>query len=156
VVNMLVGMSLWILLLFAAIGIFSSIFTFRKRSKNEVRRGIYLGIFLLVFDYIFETAGYYLNLWEATGSVFRLGAPPIEVLIIAFLAGFTYTMLFEKKFKLYYGLATSLLIAVVGTSFEALLISEGLLIYSGGWTSYHALVSYFVTFLLMHKINSIV
>jgi hypothetical protein len=77
-------------------------------------------------------------------------------MVIAFLAGFTYTMLFEKKFKLGYALATSLLIAVVGTSFEALLISEDLLIYSGGWTSWHALISYFITFFLMHKINSIV
>jgi len=151
----LVGMSLWIFLLITAIALWAVIFYFKRPDKTTRKRAVKLGLFLLVFDFVFENIGYVLGLWEATGSIYRVIAPPIEVVGIALLAGYTYSVLFPKKFDWNLGLASSLLIAVTGVAFESILIGEKLLAYTGWWDSYFALVSYFVTFLIMHKINSV-
>ncbi len=150
----LVGMTLWIFLLIAAISIWAIAYYLVRPNKETKRRAVALGLFLLIFDYIFENIGYQLGLWEASGSIYRLLAPPIEVMVVAFLSGYTYSLIFPKKFDWNIGLSSSLLIAVVGTAFEAILVGQNLLTYTGGWTSYHALISYFVTFLMLHKVNS--
>jgi hypothetical protein len=64
-------------------------------------------------------------------------------------------MLFARKFALELAIASSLLIAIMGTGIEAALLSMSVFIYYAEWTAWHALISYFIAFLLMHKLNSI-
>ena len=63
----LVGMTLWIFLLIAAISIWAIAYYLVRPNKETKRRAVALGLFLLIFDYIFENIGYQLGLWEASG-----------------------------------------------------------------------------------------
>ncbi len=149
-------MSMWLFLLAAAVGILALMIAFPKKGKKrvDVKPFVAMGLFLAVFDFIVETAGGALGFWTTSGSVFPIGFVPIEVFFIAFAAGVAYRIVFPPKFSLKFGIASSLLIAVVGTGIESLLLSAGLLHYAGGWTSWHALVAYFLTFLMLHYVNS--
>lgn len=150
----LVQMSVWMYLLFAAVGIFGTLFVLLKPKKQVMSRAMKLGLFLFAFDFIIENAGLLLGYWHTCGSVLQLMAVPLEVALIAFLAGCAYALLFPPKFDWSLGAASSLLIAVVGTGIEAIIVGQGVLVYTGGWTSYHTLAAYFAAFLLMHKANS--
>jgi len=151
---MVLSMSIWIYLLAAAVGISGTMMLMLKPKKDVIRRAVRLGLFLFAFDFMFENAGLLLGYWHTSGGLVQLGAVPIEVTVIAFLAGHAYAMLFPRKFDWRVALPTSLLIAVAGAGIEAIINSQGALIYTGGWTSLHALVAYFVAFLIMHKANS--
>ncbi|MEM3369712.1 MAG: hypothetical protein QXE90_02565 [Candidatus Micrarchaeia archaeon] len=154
-------MSIWVFLLFTAIGMWGTVYylvkdkTPKSKLKELNSRAIKLGIFLLVFDFIFENLGLLLGYWYTSGSILQLGAVPIEVMGIAFCAGFTYAVLFPRKFDTKLGFFSSVWIAAAGTAIEAILVSQGVLMYTGGWTSLHAFVSYFAAFMIMHKVNSI-
>ncbi len=151
----LAQMSLWFFLLAAAAGILASMIAFPQRKKRvDVKQFAALGLFLALFDFVVETAGGLLGFWSSSGSVLALGFVPIEVFFIAFAAGVAYRIVFSPTFSLAFGVASSLLIAVVGVGIESVLLGEGLLHYANGWTSWHALVAYFATFLVMHVINS--
>jgi len=165
----LAQMSLWMFLLATAAGILASMITFpkktfpqkeeqkeKKKEKKRVELKLFavMGLFLAVFDFVVETTGGLLGLWTTTGSVFALGFVPVEVFFIAFAAGVAYRIVFPREFLLAFGVASSLLIAVVGTGIESLLLDAGLLHYAGGWTSWHALAAYFATFFVMHIVNS--
>lgn len=150
----LVQMSMWVYLLFTAVGIASVMALLLKPKRQALNRAVKLGLFLLAFDFIFESAGLLLGYWHTSGSILQLMAVPLEVAFIAFLAGCAYAMLFPPKFDWKLGVASSLPIAVVGTGIEAILVGQGALVYTGGWTSYHTLVAYFAAFLLMHWVNS--
>jgi len=150
---MFVEMSIWIFLAIFSISVTSLLFVLLKPKRDTINRGIKLGILLLVVDFIFENLGLIFG-WKTGGSIFGIGAVPIEVTVIAFCAGVTYAMLFARKFVFNLAVASSLLFALIGAGVEAILLGLGVFIYYSGWTSYHALISYFIAFLLMHKLNS--
>ena len=157
----MLSMSIWLFLLFTAIGIWGTVYilardnTPKTKMKNIIPRAIRLGIFLLVFDFIFENIGSILGYWSTSGSLLQLGAVPIEVMGIAFCAGFTYTILFQKKFDWQLGFFSSIWIAAAGTAIEAILVSSNVLVYTNGWTSLHAFIAYWFAFMIMHKVNSL-
>ena len=158
----MLSMSIWIFLLITSIAILGCMRLFLSPKIDRIKKETYnrafkLGLFLVIFDFIFENAGLLAGYWYTSGSVLQLGAVPIEVVGIAFCAGYAYSLLFKEKYQKFnweIGFFTSLLIAVVGTLIEAILVSQGVLTYTGGWTSMHALISYFITFFIMHKVNS--
>lgn len=157
---MALSMSIWIFLMITAIGICGSLRLviapkISKERKAVLSRAAKMGFFLFAFDFIFENLGLILGYWNTAGSLFQVGAVPVEVMVIAATAGYAYAMIFPRKFGWETGFFTSLLIAAAGTAIEAMLNGFGVLTYTGGWTSVHALVSYFGTFFLMHKVNSI-
>lgn len=149
-------MSMWLFLLATAAGILATMAAFPRKGKKrvDVKPFVALGLFLALFDFAFETVGGIVGIWTSSGSVFPIGFVPVEVFLIAFAAGVAYSIVVPPKFSLKFGIASSLLIAVVGTGIEALLLGAGLLHYAGGWTSWHALVAYFLTFLLLHYVNA--
>jgi len=148
-------MSVWIFLAIVAISVTALVYALLKPKKETILRGIKLGLLLVLIDFIFENTGLLLGQWKMFGSAFAIGAVPIEVMIIAFCVGITYSMLFARKFTLELAITSSLLIAIVGTGIEAALLSMSVFIYYTGWTAWHALISYFIAFLLMHKLNSV-
>jgi len=149
-----VGLTAWQFLLVLAVGIFATLFVLRKPKASQYMAMVKMALVLALFDYAFETWGFLAGFWASAGSVLPLGAVPVEVFGIALCAGATYAMLFPRKFSWNLGLASSLLIACGGTFVEALLIGQGNLAYTGGWTSAHAVVAYFLTFLGMNAVNS--
>ncbi|MFH0973510.1 MAG: hypothetical protein V1817_01835 [Candidatus Micrarchaeota archaeon] len=157
-----VSLTVWVFLMFIAIGIYTSLLALLKPKEKLYAGMIKLGLFLAVFDFIFESWGAWAGYWISKGSllpldVFRIPGfegVPGEVFVIALCAGATYSLLFPKKFGWRVALPANFLIACVGAGIEAILISSGLLVYTGGWTSGHAVAAYFVTFLLLNWVNS--
>ncbi len=150
---MLVDMTLWVFLLFAALGILGCMVAAMRPSKETLKQAFMLGLFLAIFDFAFENWGAVQGLWFSSGSLFLLWNVPAEVFIIAITAGMAFHLLFPPRKDALYIIATSLLIAVAGTGIETLLIDHKLLTYAGGWTSVHALASYFVTLVIVHFAN---
>jgi hypothetical protein len=158
-----VGLTFWAYLVFLAIGVYSShVLVFRPPKKKEFMGVAKLALFLAVFDFFFESWGAWAGYWVSKGSLLPLNAfnipgfegVPGEVFVIALCAGATYALLFPKKFEWRVALPTNFLIACVGAGIESLLISAGNLVYTGGWTSAHAVAAYFATFLLLNWVNA--
>jgi hypothetical protein len=148
-------MSIWAFLAVLAIAVTALLYVLVKPRKEMLKRGMKLGALLVAIDFIFENAGMLLGLWKTNGSLFAIGAVPIEVMVIACCVGIVYAMLFERKLITNIAVTSSLLIAIVGTGVEALLLQMGVFVYYTDWTAWHALVSYFIAFMLMHKLNSV-
>ena len=148
--------SLWLILLITSIVIWIGLVFTRKIGENDRKKAIILGIALAVFDFIFESIGAMTDLWTTSGSIFSLGAVPVEVAIIAFFAGFVYSIILPKNLNMKLGLLFTFIIAVAGASIELVLLSNGLVSYSGWWSSYHAVVSYFIVFYGLYKLNSMI
>lgn len=148
-------MTFWVYLLCAAIGVYAVLLALLKPKKEQFAGMLKMGLFLALLDFAFENWGAWAGYWTSTGSLLPIAAVPTEVFLIAFCAGAVYSLLFPKKFDWNVALPSSFLIAVIGAGVEALLIGFELLAYSGGWTSFHALIAYFITFLIMHKANSV-
>ncbi|MCX6767964.1 MAG: hypothetical protein NTY90_04540 [Candidatus Micrarchaeota archaeon] len=157
----LVQLNYWVYLLVLAAGIAGSFAGYAQVSglwkkgaeRTVLRRGLVLGAILAVFDWVFENAGALFGYWHTAGSTLFLGAVPIEVFFIALSAGAAYNWIFPQKFSWLFAVCSSAVIAVIGAGIEASLAQEGLLVYTGGWTSAHAVVAYFAVFLGMYFVN---
>ena len=112
-----------------------------------------MGVFLAIFDLVFETAGAQAGLWYSQGGFAYLLAVPVQVFFIALLAGGAFHLVLPARKDALYMMSTALLIAAIGTGIESILLDHGLLTYAGGWTSTHAIVSYWATFMLLHLVN---
>ncbi|HII38436.1 TPA: hypothetical protein HA318_00325 [Candidatus Micrarchaeota archaeon] len=150
----LISMSLWVFLLLTAIAVIWVLKQLRNPDSQKRMSMLKMGLFLAVFDWIFETAGLFLGYWHSTGSVFPLGPsvffPPVEVFAIALCAGAALNLLFPKKFDLKFALPAGMAVAVAGTFIESMLVGTGNLVYLNGWTSFHAFVSYWAVFVFFH------
>ncbi len=150
----LVGINLWVFLLILAIGVLWILTYFLKPTREKLLNMFKMGLFLAVFDMVFETTGLMFGYWQATNSLFLIGpAVPIEVFLIAVAAGAALNLLFPR-FSLRLALPVSFLIAGIGTFIEAMLVSSGNLAYLASWTSFHAFVAYFVVFTFLQFVNS--
>lgn len=150
---MLVDFTLWTYLLIVAVGIFGCIVSAMRPSKEHVKKAALLGLFLALFDFVFENAGASAGLWYSQGAPFYLLAVPIQVFLIAFLAGAAFHLVLPARKDALYMTSTALLIAAIGAGIESILLDHGLLSYVGGWTSTHAVLSYWAVFMLLHLVN---
>lgn len=150
---MLVDFTLWTYLVIVAVGIFGTLLAIQHPDRRVLKHAALLGLFLVLFDFAFENAGAMAGLWYSQGGWAYLGAVPVQVFFIALLAGGAFHLVLPARKDMLYIAATSLLIAAVGTGIESLLLDHGLLTYAGGWTSTHALLAYWATFMLMHLVN---
>ena len=147
----LVGMNLWQYLLVLAV---ASALTIKLVLKpKRVKPALLLGLFLALLDFAVQNLAAYKNLWYSSGSLLFLGAVPVEVFLIAILAGFTYRIVFSRGFDLKFAFASSLLIATVAVGLEAFLINEKLLYYAN-WNSWLALTAYFAVFMALNYLNT--
>lgn len=136
-----------------AIGIFGVLAVLKHKNLLEALK---LGLSLAIFDLFFQNAGGYYGLWFTKNSILFLGFVPIEVLFIAIFAGMTYHLLFPRTWNTAVALSTSYLIVVVGAMIEAGLVAVDYLEYTGWWNSYRAVVAYFLTYLMMYKVNLLI
>jgi len=151
----LTGISLWVLLAAFSVGVFGVAWSHFKPKPRDQKRAVLLGLFLAVFDFVFQNAGAWAGYWVSKGSVLWLVAVPVEVSIIAFCAGGAFALLFNPREVSLKVLAVACLaIAATGALVESILTTCGLLVYSNGWTSAAALVSYWAAFILIALVNS--
>ncbi len=150
---MLVDFTLWTYLLILAVGIFGTLLAYNRPGRDELKKALGVGLFLAVFDLLFENAGSMAGLWYSQGAPIYLGAVPVQVFFIALLAGAAFHFVLPARKDMLYIMATALLIAAVGTGIESILLDHGLLTYVGGWTSTHAVMAYWATFMLLHLVN---
>lgn len=150
----LVSMNLWVFLLLLSMGVLWVLIDRFKPTKEKLKQMLKMGLFLAVFDLVFETIGLQFGFWQATNSLLLLGpAVPIEVFLIATCAGAALNLIYPK-FSLENALPRAFLIGSIGTFIEAMLVSVGNLVYLDGWTAYHAFVAYFLVFFFLHYANT--
>lgn len=120
-----------------------------KKDLRIFKYALILGVFLMVFDWVVENIGAMLNFWYSFNSSFFVLAVPIEVMIAAVLGGFAFALFMPRKFNLKYILLVSLLVGIGGAFGESRLQLIGLMTYGGGWFWPHAVISYFLTWVLL-------
>ncbi|MBI4360282.1 hypothetical protein HY572_00750 [Candidatus Micrarchaeota archaeon] len=150
---MLVEITLWTYLFALGVGLLATIIAYLRPNAETLKKAILLGLFLALADFVFENFGAQAGLWTSFGSPLFLWAVPIQVVFIAILAGMAYHLIMQPRADALYVVSTSLLLAMVGVGIEGLLLDYKLLTYANGWTSVHAMASYFVTFVVLNWAN---
>lgn len=122
------------------------------QNRGRLAKAFAIGAFLLVFDFMFENAGWLLGLWQ-TKSAVAIGVVPIEVMGIAFFGGAAWALYLPRKFRLDHSIADVLVFAAFGAVGEWLLIRQGLFTYSLWWNSGFAFLAYLGTWIVLHFVR---
>ncbi len=141
-----VGQLAWWILLASAI-VWFALEVYLNKSRS-LPKAMAVGLFLLVFDFIFENTGWVFGLWH-TISQFAVGVVPLQVMGIAFFGGTAWAMRMPRKFNAMHSLASCFVFALFGSLGEWLLIRQGLFVYAPAWNSLFAFISYFITWLML-------
>ncbi len=121
-------------------------------NRGRLWEGAKVGVFLLVFDFVFENSGWVAGLWF-TKSQFAVGVVPLQVMAIAFFGGTAWALYLPRRFSLGHTVADCLVFATFGALGERLLIGQVLFVYQQWWTSYLAFVAYLLTWVLLHYVR---
>ena len=141
------------IIVLGAIGLFIlTTILYKDKLKSLWKVALLLGIFLMVFDWVFENIGANLNFWYSYISVFFVRAVPIEIMITCLLGGFSYALFLPKRWNWKYALLISSVFGFGGVMGENTLRSNGFMSYSGGWTPIHAFVAYFSVWFLINLV----
>jgi len=138
----------------------------RNSPRTNLEIAFIAGFFLMFFDFAFENVGTLLfGYWGTSASSFSILAVPIEVMLACFFGGAAWALyvmsahaLFVLKFqnrfngplRIYLIVLDLFFFGVGGAAAEWSLIQRGFMYYANGWTSIHALVAYFATWLILH------
>jgi len=124
----------------------------RENPRGRVAKGMKVGAFLLIFDFVFENSGWLAGLWY-TKSQIAVGVVPLQVMGIAFFGGTAWALYLPKKFNPWHSLVDCLIFGTFGALGERLLIGQVLFVYQQWWTSYDAFVAYFLTWVILHYVR---
>lgn len=141
-----VGRLVWVL--FAAAAVLWYMYEKRKAQTALVRKALWFGIVLLVFDYVIETFGAVTGLWT-TNSYGAVGYVPLEILAVTFFGGMAWALFQPKKPSTLFSAKQLGLLAFFGTIGEYILTLNGLMVYGHGWSSLHAFFLWLFTWILM-------
>lgn len=144
-----IGQLSWIILALSAIAWF---IIEARRSRERALSALKIGVFLLLFDFVFENLGWLGGLWQ-TYSPLAVGVVPLEVMCIALFGGAAWALYLPRKLSLRYSVIDSLVFGFFGALGERLLIMQGLFAYHLWWNSGLAFLSYFLTWLLLHFVR---
>ncbi len=145
----------WQLLAVSAIVFFALELSLNWRGSLDARikKAIFMGAFLLLFDFVFETSGALFGLWGPRNSLFIIGAVPVEVMAITFFGGIAWSLYLPKKFDFTHSLMDILLFSFFGAFGEWLLIKNNVFQYAPPWNSLLAFISYALTWAILHYVN---
>jgi hypothetical protein len=129
------------------LGVFSAII-FQVQTHLFIP-ALICGVFIMVFDWVFENLGAKSGYWYSKESAFFVKAVPIEVMISAVSGGFGWILLMPESFDISYTLLVSLIISIGGALGENTLQKAGKMKYGNGWTWLHAFVAYFLVWLFI-------
>jgi len=122
-----------------------------KQAVLNAASGI--GLFLMLFDFIVENVGAFFGLWQVGTSALFVIFVPIEIMALCLIGGTAWALAQPKKFSRMDSVLDIMLFSAFGTLGEFLLIKNGIMTYSGGWTSIHAFIGYFITWCLLHYLR---
>lgn len=123
-----------------------------RKDTKHLKMALEIGVFLLLFDFVFENSGWLLGLWH-TVSAFAIGVVPIEVMGICLFGGAAWALYLPKKFNLFHSALDCVVFALFGSLGEWLLIRQGLFFYTSWWTSALAFVAYLATWIILHFVR---
>lgn len=144
---------IWSLLAFVSLVAVAIFVQVLKPSKEKIAKAGKMGLFLAVFDWVFQTLGFYAGYWWTNGGFLIGPAVPLEVSIIAFCVGAVLSLL-QQEFLWKNVAAFSFIVAFIGAFCELAFVGNGDMIYANGWASLHAFVTYFLGFTFFQFVNS--
>ena len=126
--------------------------TTRPEKKPVIKQALLLGLFLMLFDFVVENAGFFTGLWTSPRSIFSVLSVPIEIMVLTFVGGSAWAMHLPIKPNLIFMVFETLIIAFFGALGEYLLILNNMMVYTNGWTSVHAFFGYAITWIILFSI----
>lgn len=150
---LLPNFSFWSILLLLAIIWFLIELKINWKRKKEIKKALIIGLFLMVFDFIFENSGFYLGLWQSSYSLFFVLTVPIEIMGVTLLGGTAWALHLPRKFNRMYSVLDILVFSIFGTLGEFILLNNGVMTYLDGWTSVYAFFSYMLTWIILHTLK---
>jgi hypothetical protein len=146
------------------------LFEYRRAPKKNLRIALFIGAFLLVFDFIFENVGTLVfGYWGTSGSSLFILAVPIEVMLTCLFGGTAWALYVLSAHTLFvsrYGghsnerMRSSLILLDIfffgagGATAEWCLVQRGVMYYAGGWTTPLAFIAYSAMWALLHTLLS--
>ncbi|VVB65688.1 Uncharacterised protein [Candidatus Gugararchaeum adminiculabundum] len=153
--NVTLGSWCWWILVAAAIGFF-----LYELKVNEIgitselaKKALLVGLFLMLFDFGVENTGWILGYWHTQNGIIAVGTVPLAVMLVCFIGGAGWALYLPKKFDLGFSLYDSLVFAFWGALGEWVLSTQGLMVYTKGWTSALAFGAYFITWAVLHWVR---
>ncbi|MBI4215003.1 hypothetical protein HY546_03325 [archaeon] len=143
---------IWPALLIGAFSWFSYEVGKHRARLLYVFKALLLGAFLVAFDFAVENAGVILGFWTVKQSALHVLAVPVEVMILIFFGIAAWAMHVPEKRNWFYMLFDSINFGIFGAVGEYILLTNGMMQYSGGWTSFHAFAGYFATWLGLYVV----
>jgi hypothetical protein len=125
----------------------------RGVKKKNLNAAFEIGLFLLLFDFAVENLGALFDLWQFTETMMHVITVPIEIMGLTLIGGTAWALAQPKKFNRINSAFDILLFSLFGMVGEFLLIQNGMMFYSGGWTSAHAFLGYFITWSILHYLR---
>jgi len=130
------------------------LYEYSRGVKQTVLNAAFeIGLFLMLFDFIVENVGAFFGLWQVGTSALFVSFVPIEIMALCLIGGTAWALAQPKKFGKMDTALDIALFSMFGTLGEFLLIKNGIMSYSGGWTSLHAFLGYFITWCLLHYLR---
>ena len=126
-------------------------YKFAKKVKaKELNSAFEIGMFLMIFDFAVENIGALLGLWQVTKTAFHVIFVPIEIMALCLIGGTAWALAQPKRFMVINSALDILLFSTFGMIGEFLLIKNGVMAYSGWWTSAFAFLGYLITWISLH------
>ena len=123
--------------------------TVKEKKRDIIKHALLLGLFLMIFDFVVENAGFFAGLWTSPQSIFSVISVPIEIMALTLIGGYAWGMHLPAKFDKLYMASEVLIFGFFGALGEYLLILNGMMIYTNGWTSIHAFIGYVITWVVL-------
>jgi hypothetical protein len=140
----------WWLVMFGGVAFAAiAVVVYKEKFRKYWKHALILGIYLMVSDWVIENAGAMLGYWFSYNSIFFVGAVPLEVMVAALGGGIGYGLMLPKKWDTKYLTLASLIPAVGGLMGEAKLQLIGNMAYGNGWFWPHAMVAYFLSWVVL-------
>ena len=121
-----------------------------RLEPGRVWRAVWVGVFLMLLDFMVQMTGWLFGLWSVGGSMFQIGAVPIEIMLITLLGGTAWALYLPRSFDRLHTLMDILVFATYGTLGEHLLRIAGLMVYKQWWGWPHAFAAYALTWMILH------
>lgn len=122
-------------------------------EPEKIGKALLVGVFLMVFDFAFQNAGWLLGLWRTFGATLAIGAVPIEIMLVCLLGGAAWALYLPRKYDRIYTFVDVIAFAVYGAFGEFTLMGAGLMAYYQWWNSWLAFASYAFVWVLLHYVK---
>jgi len=151
--GIIAGTFIYWMLVFAAMAFLAvEMYSWRKEPAR-ITKAFLVGIFLLVFDFGFENAGWILGLWQTHYASVAVGVVPVEIMLVCLIGGTAWALYMPRKFNQLQSTMDVLTFAMYGAFGEFMLIGAGLMTYYAWWNSWLAFAAYALTWVILQFVK---